>query len=169
MARAPIDGPMLDQIGGITLAALEPAKIRHLQRADLYAHALMSAWGGPGFYVPMHLEKSDTPDDPTVPVHVPPGMEHFAVQAIVSYGSAKGAEAVVTLTSAATADTCTLRWQDTAISDSLEGAVVITADEPLQVRSGINWEPSVDTITVEFDAGSGVVWGLLFVPIYSVQ
>lgn len=166
MPRAPLSSPMLDQIAPIVLTDLVPAKIRLLQRADSLAHALMSEWGGPGMYVPMHLEKDDTPDDHVFPLHVPPGIEHFDVVAVVSYGTTKGAEGKLELTSAATSATVAIVFQEASIEGTLEGAVLAFGDEPLQVRSGVNWEPSWDTITLEFDQGSGTLWGLLFVPIY---
>lgn len=169
MARAPLPSPMLDQVAAINLVDFTPAKIRLMQRADAFAHALMSEWGGPGIYVPLHLDKTDTPDDHPFPLHVPPGIEYFDVAALVSYGTTKGAAGEVVLTSTATAATCTITFQEVSIEATLEGAVLAFSDVPLQVRSGINWEPSVDTITVEFDVGSGVVWGLLFVPIYVPQ
>lgn len=169
MSRAPLPSPMLDQIAAITLTDLTPAKVRLIQRADAFAHALMSEWGGPGVYVPLHLDDSDTPDDHTLPLPVPPGIEYYDVAALVSYGTTKGAAGEVVLTSAATAASCTITFQEVAIEATLEGAVIAFSDVPLQVRSGVNWEPSVDTVTVVFDQGSGVVWGLLFVPIYVPQ
>lgn len=166
MSRAPEASPMLDQVGDVVLADLTPARVRHLQRADTYVHALYSEWGWPGFYVPLHLAKTDTPDDLEFKIEVPPGIEYFEIMAVVSYGTSKGAASVATLTSTATGDSVTIEWSAGGAGDSLPGSFEVGAADLLQCRSGVSWQRSTDTITVVFDQGSGTLWGLCFLPVY---
>lgn len=160
-------GPMLDQLEPVVLTDPEIATIRHLQRIDRWTHAGFTAWGGAGFWIPCHMDQSETPDDLSVPVPVPPGVESFRVRALVSQrDKANPKRAEIVLTSLTTAATCKLSWQELTGGNTLDGAIKVSCDIPLQCRSGVSWSPAVDTVTVTFDTGTGTLWGLLFQPIH---
>jgi len=176
MARAPERSPALDQVNAVAIVDPAPARIQHLLRADTWLHALYTEWGGPGFYVPLHLAKNDTPDDPVIRILVSAGVQYMRIRALVSAGGSKGATSTLVITSSHTAATTTLTWQDVGSGDSLEGAFEVATSAnpddpngPLLVRSGADWTISSDDLTLTYDAGNGTVWGLLFLPVHEVR
>lgn len=165
--RGPEWGPMLDQVPEVTLVDPEPATIRHLQRIDRWTHALYTGWGGPGLWVPCHMDNSETPDDPQLAIPVPPGVEYFSVVALVSQrDKSTPTTASLTITSAATSAAVDISWQELTGGDEIEGAIAVAADDLLQVRSGTSWAWGTDTLTITFDTGTGTLWGLKLQPVH---
>ncbi len=166
--RRPESSPILDRLGEIVIVDPEPASIQHLQRIERWTHALYTEWGWPGVWIPCHMDQSETPDELEVPVEVPPGCEYFTVRAYCSQrDKTTPTRAVATLQSAATGSIVTLAWQEITGGNNLDGALEVFGDVPLQCRSGTAWTSSIDTVTVTFDTGTGVLWGVLLQPIWT--
>lgn len=170
MSRRPESQPILDQLAAVSFTDPEPASIRHLQRADLRTHALMSAWGGAGTWVPLRHGSSKVwmgGLNPQVCMRAPPGVEYVRVDMLVS-GSG-----TLVLTSATTGITSTLIWEDEGGGNTLDAARFVStsgaagdANGPLQLRSGYLWTWADDEVTLDYQAGTGTVWGLRVTPVH---
>lgn len=168
--RQPETGPILDQLAVVAFADPEPATIRHLQRIDRRLHALYTAWGGGGFWVPCHMDNSETPDEMVVPIPIPSGVEYFEVRALVSQRDKTTPKAAkIVLQSGNTSDSVTITFAEFGGGDTLEGAIEVFADDYLQCRSGLAWSWGDDEVTITFDIGTGKLWGLLFQPVHLAQ
>lgn len=177
MSRIPLNTPLLDQLPECVLVDPEPASIAHLQRIDRWLHALYTEWGGPGFWVPMWMDQSETPDEVTLDIPIPPGVELFHIHALVSQrDKTTPRKCDLEIACAAEGSTTTLSWQELSGGNTLEGAFEVATsgvdggtNGSLRVRSGTDWTWGVETIVCTFDVGTGKVWGLLFQPLHTTR
>lgn len=175
MARAPIAEPSLDQAELVELIDPVPATIGHLQRVDRWTHATYTAYGGAGFWVPMHMDQSETPDDMVFSLPIPAGVEYFRIRGYASQRNKTTPKRCdLVLASANTATSIKLTWQEVSGGNTLVGALELASsddtsaeDGPLRCVVGTSWSRGWDTITATFDEGTGIVWGLLFQPIHT--
>lgn len=172
MSRIPLGSPLLDQVPLVVLTDPEQASIAHLQRIDRWLHAAYTKWGGPGFWVPVCMDQSETPDEMEITLPVPPGVELFHLRALVSQrDKTTPRRCDLEIACAAEGTTTTLSWQELSGGNTLEGAFEIATsgiegggNGSLRVQSGTNWAWSFADITLTFDVGTGKVWGILFQP-----
>lgn len=175
MPRRPLDGPILDALADPVLVDPVPASVRLLGRVDEYAHALMSAWGGPGLWVPLHLAKNSALE---FKLPIAPGVEYMALRFWVS-GSGK---VEFQSTNIGAGGKRTFEWTDTGAGKTLDAAYELStagaigdSSGPLQVRSGASWAWGMDTIVVTSAASGsggksidGYIWSVLAAPVHRV-
>lgn len=169
MSRKPESSPSLDTIGQVGLVDPEPARVLLLQQADRRQHALQTAWGGVGVWIPCYMTPSSAL---TLKIRVPPGVTHCRVAAL-------GAGDIhVTFTSLTDSTGCKLDWPVFPIDGGPESAFYMQSVVQLSAADGAGtlrhvevaaspaWDWADETITLTCGGADGHVYGVGFFPIH---
>jgi hypothetical protein len=171
MSTAPLSIDV-DKAAASFLVDIEPARVWILHEIHQRQHSLMSRWGGPGCWIGMNADESDTV---TVPIRVPPGVTEMDLTLMVSGVG----DVTITSTNDNTIGS-RLVWlmegdaltQSHSIStageiDSSNGA---NTGRAVTVSGSVSWTWQTERLTFTITAGGpGTIRGVMLRPIHKAR